>query len=170
MAEPQVPLRGTALLQGVRDILIQNPERHDQSTWVGNVFMSKVIDLSERVKVPVDEIRAHMREPFPDEPADSSTPAPACGTTGCALGWAAILAAPAGSYVTNGRVCFPNGESDYMPDWVAPLMGFTPAEASFVFSPSRTREQLIDILNARIADPAADIREIVYPTRSYLGE
>ena len=163
MDTDQTPLEGTALLEGVRDILVRNPERHDQATWIDNAYNRGV-----EIKIPVSEIRVFMYDPVPEVPAVDAA-FPPCGTVGCAFGWGAILAAPPGSYITNGRIYLPGGDSFYLPDWVGPRMGFTERDASFVFSPARTREQLIAILDARIADPQADIRAVVN-SRSYLGE
>jgi hypothetical protein len=161
--QPWVPLEGPDLLRGVRDILIANPERHNNRLWVGNVYLDLESDIKERRKVPVDQIREHMFQPIPANPQDTGAEVPPCGTTGCAIGWGGILSAPAGSYVTNGRIYLPDGSSHWLMDWVPPRMGLNPGDASSVFSPNRTTQQIIDIMDARIADPEADIRAIVYP-------
>lgn len=155
--QPWVPLTGVDLLKGVRDILVANPERHDQSLWIGNYYLDPEETIGDRDKIPVDQIRAYMNDSFPPEPADMDTDVPPCGTTGCFFGWAGVLSAPAGSFITNGRIYLPGGDSFYLPDWVGPRLGFTAGESSFMFSPLRSRTDLIRILDARIEDPQADV-------------
>ena len=129
-SQPWVPLEGRDLLVGLRDILVANPERHNQAAWLGNVYADpEKGGLEERTQVPVDEIRRYMFTPPPLQPADSDAEVPPCGTTGCAFGWAAILAAPPGSYITNGRVYFPDATLENVADWVAPRLGLDPLDA-----------------------------------------
>lgn len=149
-----VPLKGRDLLTAVRDILIRNPERHNQGLWVGNAYSSPEVD----VKVPVDQIRTYMYQPLAAEPADTKSLAPPCGTTGCVFGWGAIMSAPQGSFVSNGRIFLPDGHSDSIADWVTLKMGINSNQASFMFSPARSRESLINILNVLIDKLGTDVR------------
>lgn len=158
--EQWVPLGGTDLILGVRDILDRNPGRHDQATWLGNVFYG--MELNSRHQVPVDRIRAFMYEPVPLTPGDKDNPVPPCGSTGCAFGWAAVLSAPRGSYISNGRVYLPGGRHESIIDWVVPRMGITDDQAVYMFSPNRSTEQLIAILGALAEDINADVRAVAY--------
>lgn len=155
-----VPLEGRDLILGVRDILDRNPGRHDQRTWLGNVFWDD--DLPSRSKVPADQIRAFMYQPLPLAPDDLSTAIPPCGSTGCAFGWAAILSAPQGAFISNGRVYLPGGTSWSITDWVIPRMGLTAEQGTYMFAPNRSTEQLIAILTALAEDIDADVRAVVY--------
>lgn len=161
MTETQrAPLAGRDLILGVRDILRDNPDRHEQAIWLGNVFYDG--DLNSNYQMSVDLIRDFMWQPIPDGPGDTTVMVPPCGSTGCAFGWAAILSAPRGSFISNGRLELPDGKTYSIIDWVTPRMGITNGQAAYMFAPHRSTEHLIAILTRLADDIGTDVRAVDY--------
>jgi hypothetical protein len=157
MTETQwVPLDGRDLILGVRDILVRNPERHDQRMWLGNVFFGA--ELRSTYQVPVDRIREFMWQPIPDGPGDTTVMVPPCGSTGCAFGWAGVLSAPQGSFISNGALYTPDGERRDIVEWVTEKMGITSDQAGYMYAPQRSTEQMIAILTALADDIHTDVQ------------
>lgn len=150
---PWVPLEGRDLLIAVRDVLVENPERHNQEVWIGNKFRL----TGSEINIPVDLMRPYAYQPLPAEPADPSAAVPACGSTGCAFGWAAVFSTPPGTLISNGKITLPDGEEHYIGEWVTEKMDIGSISASHIFSPLLSRERLIRMLNALILDPEARI-------------
>lgn len=145
-----VPLEGIELLRALRDILVNNPERHEQEAWLSNYFLTPD-ELDENpTLIPVDQIRQYATQPIPHTPQDMGSLWPVCGTTGCIAGWTGVLAAPPGSKIGNGRIYFPDGTDQHLFNWAGPKLGLDHEQASFMFSMYRHRERLIRILDAMI--------------------
>ena len=158
MDEPAQDLGGRDLIVAVREILVKNPERHDQAYWVGNYYLTpdELMD-SGGFQIPLDEVRPYAMRPIATEPEDSGARWPVCGTIGCVAGWAGVLAAPPGSTLTGFMLTLPDGEQWELSRWVARRMGISQAQAAYLFSPNRSRERLIRLLDALAEDPDANL-------------
>jgi hypothetical protein len=149
-------LEGRDLIAGVRDILVNNPDRHDQERWLGNYWLTPDEINCHRGQIPIDLIRQYADKPMNAEPSDMEAAWPMCGSTACACGWGAVLSAPPGSFIDGATIVFPDGTWQQMETWVGGRMGLTTDQAKYVFSPIRERLRLIRILDALIEDPETD--------------
>lgn len=153
-----VPLEGRDLIIATRRILVENPERHEQEVWIGNAYLTPD-ELSEGtgLLLPVDLIRSYALRPVTAQPEDPGARWPVCGSTGCVAGWSGVLSAPQGSFIKGHVIVLPNGDEWSLSRWAAKKMGITPIQAAYLFSPMRSQERLIRILDALIEDPATNI-------------
>lgn len=151
-------LEGRELMIAVRRILVENPERHDQGVWVGNYYLTpdELSDNGDRL-LPVDEIRPYAMQPIAMQPEEPNAPWPVCGSTGCVAGWAAVLAAPPGSFIRGWRIVLPGGAEFPLDKWAASRMGISSWQAAYLFNPNRGRERLIRLLDALIEDPGTEL-------------
>ena len=163
MSEAEVtPLEGRDLIIGMRDILANNPERHDQKEWISNYYLTPDEIEGYEEPIPLDLVRPYMTQPMSTQPVEPNSPWPMCGSTGCAIGWGAVLSAPPGSVlVDDGSILVtPDGERHPLLDWVAARMGITLDQAWYIANPIRERGRLIRILDALSEDPSLDPRFI----------
>lgn len=141
----------TDLLRQVRRIVAENPERHDQDVWYGNAFDDEVEEARDQL---VEDVRQWALRPIPKSPLSVEA---TCGTTGCVAGWGAILHAPKGSRLQQGaRVVLPNGEWDSIHRYAQNAFGLTASQASELFSPSLSREEVLEELDYLIENPDDD--------------
>ena len=158
MSETEVTqLEGRDLIMGMRDILVNNPDRHDQGAWLSNYYLTPDEIGSYREPIPLDPILPYMNQPMSTVPVEPNAPWPVCGSTGCAIGWGAVMAAPPGTVLIDGEVLvFPDGTTRPLLDWVAARMGITMYQAMYIANPNRERERLIRILDALLEDITTD--------------
>ena len=144
------------LLIAVREIIVDNPERHDQSRWAGNVFADAQGTLGA--------IRNLALTPIPDEPMDEASPV--CGTTGCTAGWTVFLGDdPRATLTYSQNVMTPDGETCDIGYRARELLGLSREQSDYLFDGDRTREEVIDALDDLINNPDADLdgpREATY--------
>ncbi len=161
MSEPEVTLEGRDLIAAVRDILVNNPDRHDQNAWISNYYLTPdEINAHEEEPIPLDLVRPYANQPITAQPAEPNLPWPVCGSTGCVIGWGAVLSAPPGTTLVEAGTILvePDGERHPLIDWVAARMGITLDQVCYISNPIRSRERLIRILDALLEDPTADPR------------
>jgi hypothetical protein len=137
------------LLRAVRQIVAENPGRHDQSGWVGNVF-----DDGYSRNAVLGDVQALAMTPVPLAPLDAGNPV--CGTAGCVAGWLGILgsdprAVLRGSYVRLG------GREEHVSGLAAKYAGLNPRQERYLFAVIRTREEILTALDALIEDKDAEI-------------
>lgn len=142
-----------ALLTGVRDIVANNPERHQQETWLSNA-LGYVADMK------VEEARAYISTGIPEFPEDPARPV--CGTTACLAGWIAIMAAPPGSIITSEYMHIPGQAADSIARYARKAAGLDEYQAAWLFDGDRYREEIIDALDQLIVDPEAQIGTVGY--------
>lgn len=160
--QERVPLEGRELLIAVREILVKNPERHDQQVWVGNAYLTPdELELGNELMLPVELIRPYAMRPLTVQPEEAGARWPVCGSTGCLAGWGGVLSAPAGSFIRGPRIVLPDGEEHLLHYWSAEKMGIRQHQAGYLFSPNRSRERLIRILDALIEDPTTNIESVL---------
>ncbi len=148
------PLEGRDLLIAVRRIVGNNPERYNQESWISNVFRSAYVQRPLPTLL-VDMARQFAYLPVPVTPADATRPV--CGTTGCVAGWGAILGAPDGTQVNNGSVFLPDGTDSSIWDYARERFGLDTMQASWLFEGNRTRDEVLEALDALIENPRAYI-------------
>lgn len=161
--------------------LRDNPERHSQGNWLGNAFYTKA-----PVWQSVRRVRQYISQAIPDEPMTKDA---ACGATGCVAGWAAVKYAPAGAFLSNGRIYLPkpgvakprlpasmtHGANDsddhyydYYMDWDAEdimpyaqrALGYSDDAAHWCFSGARTNEGVLNTMMYLRSHPSATEREL----------
>lgn len=138
----------TALLREVRQVVADNPERHNQNTWISSLFGS----LNDTL---VEEVRQLALQPLPGTVDDYTSPA--CGTTGCVAGWASVLAAPKGSVFRGMRIEFPDdGGSAHVSQYAEKALGLSDGQAIDLFSPDNSREYVLKELDYLIEHPDDD--------------
>ena len=161
MSEAEVTLlEGRDLMIGVRDILVNNPDRHDQDLWVGNYYLTPDELDGYEEPIPLDLVRPYMNQPMSTQPAEPNAVWPMCGSTGCAIGWGAVLSAPPGTVLVDdgSTLITPDGERHPLVDWVAARMGITLDQAWYIADADRERVRLVRILDALLEDPTTDLR------------
>lgn len=147
-AEWQQPTR-VELLEQVRQILTDNPERHYQNLWTTSRF-----GLSGTNGFFVEAIRRVFRSPIPDEPEDPDNPV--CGTQACIAGWTVILGTPPGSaLIHSDHVRLPDDSQRSVSTLAAELLELSDRQASWLFAGDRERPELIVALGELIDDPHA---------------
>jgi hypothetical protein len=141
------------LLAAVRTVLTDNPERHAQDGWSGNVFDDN-LPLCETILL--GELRPLAGAPVPDEPQDEDHPV--CGTTGCCAGWAVFLGDDPRAKLQEGyMVILPDGTFSTVRERARKLLGLSDAQANWLFASERTREEIIAALDRLAEDPDAAI-------------
>lgn len=150
-------LEGRDLIIGVRDILVNNPDRHDQQYWIGNYYLTPDEVRCNVSPIPIDLVREYADQPVRYEPSDPEAAWPMCGSTACACGWGAVLSAPPGSFLDGSLLILPDGSCVQVDEWVGDRMGVTEEQREYVFSPIRARERLIRILDALIENPDTEV-------------
>ena len=157
------PLEGRDLINAVREILVNNPDRHDQESWISNYYLTPDEIIAYEEPIPLDLIRPYVTQPMPTQPVETNSPWPVCGSTGCVLGWAAVLSTPPGTTVVDdgGVLVTPDGLRHRLVDWVAVRMGITWDQAYYIADADRSRERLIRILDALLEDPNTDLRLVL---------
>lgn len=142
------------VIEFVRAVIAENPERHGQKAWIGNLF-STIRELDAKKALE------YAFQPVPETPADPEQPY--CGTTGCVAGWGVAFASPPGTMLTgngwaNGYyVELPDGTREMTENYARRVMGLNKYQADWLFSEHRTREEVLARLDALLADPDADI-------------
>ena len=152
------PLEGRELISAVRDILVLHPERHDQEAWISNYYLTPDEIIGYTDPIPLDLVRKYADKDMSTEPVEPNAPWPACGSTGCVIGWGAVLSTPPGTVMDGTLIVTPDEEMHPLLDWVAARMGLTLGQVVYISHPYRERERLIRILDALIADPNTDPR------------
>lgn len=164
MSEAEVTqLEGRDLIMGMRDILVNNPGRHEQADWISNYYLTPDEINSHHEPIPFDLVRPYANQPIPNEPVEPNAVWPVCGSTGCAIGWGAVLSTPPGTVLVEDAgmhmiLVFQDGTEHPLLDWVAARMGITISQAAYISDPDRERERLIRILDALLEDPTTDLR------------
>ena len=128
------------LLIAVRNVIRDNPERHDQGTWIGNVWGD--------TKAPAATYRKYAMAPVPETPADTENPV--CGTTACVAGWAVILGE------TNHRILQTWGLGTHIHERAMELLDLSDWQADYLFAGYLHRTDVLSYLDALIEDPYAD--------------
>jgi hypothetical protein len=139
------------LLIAVRDLVLENPERHDQEHWVSNVF-----GTMRGKRFDVTALRAFAVKGLPEEPQDDSNPV--CGTRACVAGWTVILGDdPRVRLDGDIGIIFPDGKAGSYSERARELLGINDRQAEYLFDMNRTRDEVIGALNTLIDDPDAEI-------------
>lgn len=138
----------------VLQVVEQNPERHNQRQWVGNVFTrgENALDVKEMLR--------HALAPVPETPENPDQPY--CGTTGCVAGWAVAYGSQPGtmlvsSYISGYCTLFPDGTQVNTSTAASDLMGLNEYQADWLFDEYRTHEEVTSALHELLENPAADI-------------
>lgn len=140
------PPAPAVLLAAVRDLLVYNPDRHDQHHWVNNIFGS--------AKGIVGDLRQYTTQELPDEAEDEDNPV--CGTTACVAGWTVILGDDPRARITDYEVSF-SGRTTTVADRARELLGLTSEQSGWLFDAYRDRDDIIEALGRLIEDPQAEI-------------
>lgn len=142
------------LLTAVRDLVRDNPERHDQGHWIANRFTSGY----SLPRVRLERLRPYALAPIPEVPLDGSSPV--CGTKACVAGWAVILGENPVALVRDDEYIWLPGGARSIQDRARELLSLTGRQASWLFSACRSREEVLKGLDALIADPSADLEDL----------
>jgi|SRR5882724_1059910 len=139
------------LLVAVRDLIVGNPERHDQEHWVSNVFQ----DMT-RAHPDLATLRPFAAKNLPDEPQDDENPV--CGTRACVAGWTVILGDDPRVKLNGDRgILLPDGTLTSYADRARTLLGITYPQGEYLFESLRSRDEVIEALDRLIADPSDEI-------------
>ncbi len=140
------------LMGKVREIIADNPERHDQNIYHGNAFeRSPTFDYFYHI-VPAEQAREWALRPIPEQPENQDL---ICGTTACVAGWAAILAAPAGSQITGRNLQEPYGPQVHIEDYARRHLGITHVQAAWLFHSRRSRDEVLRGIDYLLSHPDA---------------
>jgi hypothetical protein len=150
------------LLTEVRDVIRDNPSRHNQRHYIGST-----IDMEFNLQ----DARQFAHEPLPDEPMDELKPV--CMTTACVAGWMIILGSDTKTVVHlintyNGlstteiieydeseiTECLSYGSLEHR---AIELSGLPTDVTSILFYEDRTRDEVLDILDYLIEHPDEDV-------------
>ena len=139
MTPEQITLMGK-----VREVVEKNPGRHDQSTYIG-AGVDKDGDCIPigYEGLDVEELRNYALLPIPEVSEKDSN---ICKTTGCVAGWASALAAPKGSKLNDMGVLLPGKRSYNSISYSAygqEALGISDGVATWLFAPSRSREEIL---------------------------
>lgn len=148
------------LIQRVKHLVQYNPSRHEQAVWIGSGFDYDT--LGEEVPwrgVTLGEIAAYALQPVPDEPENETY---LCGTTGCVAGWTVALGLdPRAKFFSDDfSVELTDGTVRAIPDLAAEILDLDSHQRSYLFSPSRTTDEIVKSLDALLEDPRADIEHL----------
>jgi hypothetical protein len=131
--------------------IVRETDRWAQSSWFSSTWFGNVPMLAE----------AFSPAPtFSVETARKDLKANACGSTCCIAGWAAILSAPAGTRVDySDNVIAPDGARAYADYYARSALGLDANKAGYLFNGNRTREEVLDVLDAMAAGEDWDVPE-----------
>src|SRR6266567_3851879 len=152
----------TELMAKVRKVVADNPERHDQSVWISNVF-----NLYGASMATAGEARAWAFQDVPDEPMDDDRPV--CGTTGCVAGWVVILSAPKSAKLGPYMITTARGEYS-IGAYAARKLGLKGDQQRYLFTSSRTRDEVLAALAYLPDHPRATLAELVEHCGDEAGE
>lgn len=145
---PSLPPEGETdaeLLRLILDFVDSAPARHRQGTWIeGLVQVAR-----ENPQARGGDLLALLRDPVSLE---------VCGTAGCFAGWASLAAGWRQSRAFHADVEDPTtGETVSMRVAARRSLGLTPLQAAVLFDGGNTREDLREMVEEIIADPATEL-------------
>ena len=141
------------LLRAVRRIIAENPGRHDQSSWVDNVFGDLDAQGDSRNAV-LGDVQALAMTPVPQAPLDAGNPV--CGTTGCVAGWLGILGSDPRAVLRGSDVRL-DGREESVSGLAVKYAGLNRRQEQYLFAATRTPEEILTALDALIEDKDAEI-------------
>ena len=155
MTDNYTPPAPHDLLIQVRDVILNNPERHNQGSWITNEFSYHV----PRVELGI--LRRFAAKLLPEVPEDEDDPI--CGTQACVAGWAVILGDdPTARIFDTTAVTETDGTKVEFGYRARDLLGLDSIQAHWLFAADRTRDEVLDALNALIDNPATNLTELYY--------
>jgi hypothetical protein len=155
---PYVQPTPKALLTKVRKVIRDNPERHNQYSWIGNIFSTYAV-----VDQTLAKLKTYALKPMPEVPQDEESPV--CGTTGCVAGWAVILGDDPKTKVYGfwrDALQTPDGKHVQVMARARELLGLSEKQADYLFEGDRTREEVLEALDALIKDISTPLGVNVY--------
>lgn len=125
----------------IANLIRTDPRWWYQGTWFGssrNISVSKILDALRHGE--------HS-----------------CGTTGCVAGWAAILTAPAGAFISDGAsvenaMGEPIGSAEFLG---ARALGLGQYEADYLFSAGRTQAEVLAALDSIAETGTFDVADVL---------
>ena len=133
------------LMAQVAAVIRDHPGSHDQDWWV---------DLPDTHAEDVEVLR---RRAYEDQPV--------CGTTACVGGWAAIMAAPPGSFIDRyGERITLKGEhltTVRIEIYARQVLGLNVDQAEWLFGHRRARSAILAALAYLPSHPDASVEDLV---------
>jgi hypothetical protein len=100
--------------------------------------------------MPTQELCSFAAKVIPETPEDPNNPL--CGTQACVAGWVVILGSPPGSYLTSNYAVLPGGIRMGIGHYASRLLRLDEVQASYLFDANRTRDEVLEALEALIED------------------
>jgi len=138
----------TELIKAIAAV-IRETGRLDQAEFITNPFgWGELYDTD----VPAEELRKYAFTPIPYTAENPDRPY--CGTMACVAGWAVILGSGKGRKIALSSL-YSGSMSDGVPIWdrAKKLMKISEDQASYLFTEDRTREEVLEMLDALVDDP-----------------
>jgi len=151
------------ILTKVRNIIVNQPQRHYQGSWLSSAFGESLAP----VDIPIGELRPSLCTPITmpiRKVADDGDPkGNACGTRGCAAGLIVLVGSDPDEEFTDTSHVTVNGRTNRMSvsDRATQLAELSYEQREWLFSAIRSRDEVVQALDALIADPDAAVWEIV---------